>query len=875
MPQTLEPLSLAAVNPAAAAAAVAVVSGSLSATRTCADTGDDACEAAVNPLSSNNNNGSSCFSPSSAKFQQQAQAVAVGGMLGMPSPVVVQMPSPVVLANSPHLHHHQHHLQQQLHLLSPKSVASALETSYCPPPPPPQAIVSSTPASPLHHKSSSSSATIVVDEGIMLHNQQQQQQQQEEEDKVESPVLSEAGSDVTQSPMVLLDETMLLADVAAGTATSQPPPPPPLLPNAPLFDICWSVAEERGYRYKTNKNDRHHIHKEIEDFSFPSVQEYLESGGCRNVNEATLSGAKLFIIADGHGGHEASRYFIARAKYLFAQLLDSCEWDFDQTAQQLEFKDKVVEMFHLMDQEYCQRKIEHYRVWTQSGKDTSSPLKPMDDGCTFVANIFIKDWMINCNVGDSRTVVAARNSFIEEVVEMEQQQQLEEEEMAMISSRYPVNGGVGKQEEEDEEEDEDYFLSGDLVWDFRLGKFVDVQQAAVSGTGSNNSHQHHVAKVQRSYSSPNLLSPASPYSPGNDSSSTMTLDESKDSFSLLFQSSDHNMMHPEKIHHIHQFGGKFLTPYGTFLAANYLPSLNGGDSTDRALSAMYNNGIHPLLQSRIYRPESEATKQIGVSNKRTLNLSATMGDLLFKVTPAVLSCEPDIEFIKLPVATSSSPQQQEGGVAGDIIIISATDGLWDHLKPASDGMTQNEQVVQWVLDVLDDRTRPKPTTSAITPTSAIMHSKTSFYVGGGNRDSRDLVMLEQEGEENDELVSDSELGFEDTHHRHQLQQQYLTVEPHLNLIARSLVKREFSHQYQYHLHHSVSSIESLVSDHSKTRPFIQRSFSLPACLGSSSSYSTMVHVEEEAAIESGLFQLGYSRYDDATAFVMTISRKQQ
>eukprot|EP00124_Ichthyophonus_hoferi_P003153 Ihof_evm4s258 gene=Ihof_evmTU4s258 len=38
---------------------------------------------------------------------------------------------------------------------------------------------------------------------------------------------------------------------------------------------------------------------------------------------------------------------------------------------------------------------------------------PMDDGCTLVINVLYKGWVVNCNVGDSRTLIASRpvNSF--------------------------------------------------------------------------------------------------------------------------------------------------------------------------------------------------------------------------------------------------------------------------------------------------------------------------------------------------------------------------------------------------------------------------------------------------------------------------------
>lgn len=65
-----------------------------------------------------------------------------------------------------------------------------------------------------------------------------------------------------------------------------------------------------------------------------------------------------------------------------------------------------------------------------------------------------------------------------------------------------------------------------------------------------------------------------------------------------------------------------------------------------------------------------------------------MGDLLFKIYPPVLTCAPDISFIKLERDSEH-------------ILIVASDGMWDHLSTTTHSM-QNKAVIQKVCSLLSD-----------------------------------------------------------------------------------------------------------------------------------------------------------------------------
>ncbi|KAJ1564891.1 hypothetical protein HK096_005681 [Nowakowskiella sp. JEL0078] len=359
------------------------------------------------------------------------------------------------------------------------------------------------------------------------------------------------------------------------------------------LSILHSISIEKGYRNQFNEQKqivRMPIHSLMEDFSYP-IEDI----------STTTCGAKLYVIADGHGGANASRFFVNRARELITEFIDSF-WamhsavlsnmtssgpilkksvDFSDSEIKKSFKNDIDVIYLQMDAEYCAKKVEDFRRWVDAGSPVG--LRPVDDGCTLVVNIFVDGWMINCNVGDSRTVVAKRD------ISLQNQCHVDTSEEVSIS---------------------------------------------------------HIMQQKQS------------------------------EFSILFSSSDHNMTHPEKIYGIHKTGGQFVNSNGAIKHVNVTPPLN-----------RKNAPYHELVGSRIYRPLTEAIRKVGVSHKRTLNLTATMGDLLFKVEPAVLNCRPDVTFVNMSDELTSS----------EYVVVMATDGVWDHLRVRD----QDFQVLKYIYGVLD------------------------------------------------------------------------------------------------------------------------------------------------------------------------------
>lgn len=126
-------------------------------------------------------------------------------------------------------------------------------------------------------------------------------------------------------------------------------------------------------------------------------------------------------------------------------------------------------------------------------------------------------------------------------------------------------------------------------------------------------------------------------------------------------------------YHISQNGGIFLNQNGSkrIHGAIVPPSKRGTKS------------YSDLVGTRIYRAVNEGISDIGISNMRTLNMGATMGDLLFKIEPAVLSNDPDVTFNKL-------------NANKDYLLVIASDGVWDYLKYDYSATQMNNNLLEFL-----------------------------------------------------------------------------------------------------------------------------------------------------------------------------------
>ncbi|KAJ3160613.1 hypothetical protein HDU86_000371 [Geranomyces michiganensis] len=541
----------------------------------------------------------------------------------------------------------------------------------------------------------------------------------------------------------------------------------------PAHSVTWSVSAEKGYKNVFGGN-RLSIHPEMEDVHWP----ISEADGRFISEHSTLDGTRLFVLADGHGGVEAPRFFVSGATLAVSSLLQARDWDFAELEHQDAFRKQVHTAFQILDASYSSKKVEEYRKWIDAGGGVEGATaaavgekKPVDDGCTLIVNILTKGWIVNINVGDSRTVVGLKHDHV--------------------------------------------------GWE------------------------------------------------------------------PIFSSSDHNMTHPAKIHHIQRSGGQFIHPYGTLKCVSV-------PNTEEPPVLPYTQ----LAGMRIYRPPTPQIRAVGVSHRRTLNLSATMGDLLFKVEPAVLSCLPDVEFVRL------DPTQ-------DYVVVAATDGVWDHMR-VQNTQLQNQIVVQRVGAFLDcelplpdhgsaqsaadttaaaaaaDESTTRTTATTTTTTAA---ATTTTGVASGTPEFHDEIVVSpahaavfRAAESTaaappaaPAAASASALPLPTGEEMARIHAHY---HRRLALAARTLVERERSRQQRLW---NDAGMESLARLHQQQQHQQQQQYprsvtdsnnssrsSSSSSSSSSSCSSTDSNRDMLRALDSlpDLFYSGQFRYDDATAFII-------
>ena len=141
---------------------------------------------------------------------------------------------------------------------------------------------------------------------------------------------------------------------------------------------------------------------------------------------------------------------------------------------------------------------------------------------------------------------------------------------------------------------------------------------------------------------------------------------------IEFSSIDHNTTNPQKIHEITDNGGNFISHKGIIFKISK-------DDLDYSY----------LLGARLYRPPSLGSISIGLSHRRTLNLTGSMGDIHFKLDPPVLSGVPDISILQLDESK-------------EYTLIIGSDGIWDHLKK-NNYDAQNLMVKDHVFSIIDSQ----------------------------------------------------------------------------------------------------------------------------------------------------------------------------
>jgi serine/threonine protein phosphatase PrpC len=179
--------------------------------------------------------------------------------------------------------------------------------------------------------------------------------------------------------------------------------------------ITYSYSEEKGFRYYgiVHKVD---IHKHMEDRCFPA------NGDCpTKVHPLTHRPYSIFCLADGHGGHNCSSFLVTNIPQRVSCLIESREWRFPEDEPLL--RESLSSICIELDQEYCSMKFEEFRKWLTMVRSMQHPqndpysannrtTRPADDGSTLTMNIILEGYLINCNVGDSRSILLNSTSKV-------------------------------------------------------------------------------------------------------------------------------------------------------------------------------------------------------------------------------------------------------------------------------------------------------------------------------------------------------------------------------------------------------------------------------------------------------------------------------
>ncbi|KAG1052269.1 hypothetical protein G6F43_005578 [Rhizopus delemar] len=152
----------------------------------------------------------------------------------------------------------------------------------------------------------------------------------------------------------------------------------------------FAIVQQKGYSYP-----RFRSHEKIK---IPKVN-CEDKFRVTDIKKANQVIGRLFVLADGHGGPGCSEYFVRKTPEAVEKLCGEYDSEaFADSKVQSEFQSKIKTMIEELDEEYLIKKREQL---SQRKDDEHVD----NDGCTLILNIFLGEWLINVNVGDSRSIL--------------------------------------------------------------------------------------------------------------------------------------------------------------------------------------------------------------------------------------------------------------------------------------------------------------------------------------------------------------------------------------------------------------------------------------------------------------------------------------
>ncbi|KAI8643083.1 phosphatase 2C-like domain-containing protein [Parasitella parasitica] len=153
----------------------------------------------------------------------------------------------------------------------------------------------------------------------------------------------------------------------------------------------FAIVQQKGYSYP-----RFRSHEKIKIPKIHCEDKYRVSDISKNKRVV----GRLFVLADGHGGPGCSEYFVRKtpqavqavcSKFVPSKLNDPTV--------RAKLEKNIKTMIQQLDDSYLDIKRQ------QMASKENLNEKVDNDGCTLILNLFFGEWLINVNIGDSRSVL--------------------------------------------------------------------------------------------------------------------------------------------------------------------------------------------------------------------------------------------------------------------------------------------------------------------------------------------------------------------------------------------------------------------------------------------------------------------------------------
>lgn len=176
----------------------------------------------------------------------------------------------------------------------------------------------------------------------------------------------------------------------------------------------FAVAQQTGYSYpRFRSQERVKIPK-------PHCEDKFRVADIKSQSAVV---GRLFILADGHGGRGCSEFFVRNTPAAIQKMCDAYDIkDLDDPDVQKRFEADIKRIVEMLDSEYLDKKriqigrnngakrhkaedpnVDHKEP--AAANETEHDEESDNDGCTLIINLFFGNWLINVNVGDSRSVL--------------------------------------------------------------------------------------------------------------------------------------------------------------------------------------------------------------------------------------------------------------------------------------------------------------------------------------------------------------------------------------------------------------------------------------------------------------------------------------